>query len=797
MRYISDNMSDYLLWLLLDGVLTRIHILETLNDVHQARAEIINLLTEMISPFHSSFMKLPKRCKHMIAMEAFRLPFLEMQVGLDDEAIESFKECSLDSGMYTPYAPIPIRITHAVFAAVLLLKRAKKSIENVNEYHEETCNIDVDDAFSLLLSAYKFLSMKVDLSRSNILSIHDFSPSLSSLKLLLPPNDFDIDAITNMAVWSRVIGMLIVTIVDNFKNLSANFEDKNGGLDILEHCLTLDLHANSDYLWYIANKYKAKNKISYACDFLIQAHDAIVEERTSPFEKECKNIDLSLDYQDILKWLLPNKLLPSLHAWVPIVTLVDTLLNNANDAKKALDFAHKGLSLFSDRVGQEILKFIESNQIIAAPFLVLDGLNNQFDVSEILSMSGSIDKIVKDYSSNSIDDQDLLGLYELAYLIGSCHRAISEKRNLSYSDKFQHSCLALKSFMLLYSSSSLPISSKILSTSSISLNYAICLANVGECSKALEIIDNAIIKSDNDDTNIAALFHFKAILLCSENNISQLFPAQAACEQAVLKGNSLNAKLTLSLIELSIGNIKKALQIVDEAVDALIAPSRQILQWLHNEKTINTNRNVSRVQINHNQHDNSIDKITKKDMLIELLLTCSYIFRKSSLNSKAKTCLEEAWQLLYLTDNIENIVESNIKDARISTYHRRIDIIRKIPTLMGWKIFSGSGFGANIDNHIEADILTEAGNILMCENDSVNQAHASELFSFAISICPNHIPCLIALTNIELSNANNNTSGNDDEEVIINTTNNYSKAFSFAVKAINNSPMSSMNWYNN
>jgi hypothetical protein len=118
-------MSDYVLWLLLDGVLTRIHILETLNDIHQARAEIINLLTEMISPFHSSFMKLPKRCKHMITMEAFRLPFLEMQIGMYDEAIESFKECTQDSGMYTQYAPILIRITHAVFAAVLLLKRAK------------------------------------------------------------------------------------------------------------------------------------------------------------------------------------------------------------------------------------------------------------------------------------------------------------------------------------------------------------------------------------------------------------------------------------------------------------------------------------------------------------------------------------------------------------------------------------------------------------------------------------------------------------------------------------------------
>lgn len=63
----------------------------------------------------------------MIIMEAFRLPFIEMEIGntnisistlillmltligLYDKAIESFKECALESGLYAPYSPIPIR----------------------------------------------------------------------------------------------------------------------------------------------------------------------------------------------------------------------------------------------------------------------------------------------------------------------------------------------------------------------------------------------------------------------------------------------------------------------------------------------------------------------------------------------------------------------------------------------------------------------------------------------------------------------------------------------------------------
>ena len=791
-------MSDYVLWLLLDGVLTRIHILETLNDIHQARAEIINLLTEMISPFHSSFMKLPKRCKHMITMEAFRLPFLEMQIGMYDEAIESFKECTLDSGMYTQYAPILIRITHAVFSAVLLLKRAKKNIVNVNEYNEETSTagiVDIEDAFSLLSSAYKLLSMKVDLSHTNILSIHDFYPSLSSLKLLLPSNNFDIDAITNMAVWSRVIGMLIVTIMENFKTLSLN-EEKSSGLDILEHCLTLDLHANSDYLWYIANIYKSKKKINNACNFLSQAHDAIVQDRSSPFVQEYKDIDLSLEYQDILKWLLPNKLLPSLHAWVPIVALVDTLLNDANDPQKALDFAHKGLSLFSDRFGEEIIKFIESNQTPASKFLVLDGLGNQFNVSDILLMNSSIDLLIMNHSSNPVDDQDLIGLYELVFLLGLCHRTISENRDLQYADKFKYSCLALKTFMLLHNSSFPNIYSKILSRSKISLNYAICLINVGEAAKALEIVDYSLVKSNSDDETISVLLHLKAILLCSENNISELFNARSVCEHAILKGNSINAKLTLALIDLTMGDNKKALENVEVIVDTITVPSRHILQWLHNEKT-NTTRNGSRVPLINTQHDNSVDNITKKSVLIDLFLTCSYIFRKSGNISRAKVCLEEAWQLLYLVDNIESIVETSFtKDIRISTYHRRIDVLRKIPTMMGWKMFSGSGWGANIDKHIEADILTEAGNILLTERSDGDQTDAIEMFSLAINICPDHVPTLIALTNIEIS-TNSNLSNKDEEMKTSkekNMVDKYAKAFSLAVQATNTSPTTSMTW---
>ena len=779
----SDNMSDYGLWFLLDGVLTRIHILETLNNVHQVRAEIVNLLNEMISPFHSSFMKLPKRCKNMITMEAFRLPFLEMQIGLYDEAIESFKECTLESGLYSSYAPIPIRIAHAVFAAVLLLKRAKKSIEHVNDYIGNVSNTgisDVDDALSLLLSAYKLLSMKVDLSHNTMLPIQDFHPSLSSLKLLLPSNSFDVDTIANIAVWSRVIGILIVSIMDSFKDISINIDDKNGGLDILEHCLTLDLQPSSDYLWFIANKYKAKKKIKFACEFLTQAHATVIKEKGQTFLKEINKIDLTLDFQEILKWLLHDKLLPSLYPWVPIVFLADTLLNDANNAEKALDFAHIGLSLFSDRFGIEILKCVEteSDQTDNTMFRILDGIGNQFSVKEILLMSNfSIDQIMMDLSQlGPLDDNDRLGLYELVYLFGSCHRNISENRTLHYSDKFKHSCLALKSFMLLNNSSLLNIDSKILSRSKISLNFAVCLSNVGEVSRALEIVGTALVSTDDNDETSAVLLHLQAILLCSENNVSQLSNAHAACERAILKGNSLNAKLTLATIDIAMGDIKRALENVEVVVDDATNRSRQIFQWL---QTLNTTRTGP-----HTQNDLLVDNNPQKYMLIDIFLAASYIFRKSHQISRAKVCLEEAWQLLYLAEN-DIIFDST--SLRISTYHHRIDTIRKIPTLMGWKMLSGSGWGVVVDQYIEADILNEAGNILLLESSDVSQISASQLFLFALSICPDHVPTLLALSDMELNNFKNTINCNE--------FNNYTYPYSLAVTAINASPLSSKSWY--
>jgi len=76
--------------------------------------------------------------------------------------------------------------------------------------------------------------------------------------------------------------------------------------------------------------------------------------------------------------------------------------------------------------------------------------------------------------------------------------------------------------------------------------------------------------------------------------------------------------------------------------------------------------------------------------------------------------------------------------------HRRIDILRRVPTLAGWRLSEASGWGQPSIPDLEAAVLCEAA----AQADTT--AAATELLQLAVLLCPTHVPALVALADVEL-----------------------------------------------
>jgi hypothetical protein len=66
---------------------------------------------------------------------------------------------------------------------------------------------------------------------------------------------------------------------------------------------------------------------------------------------------------------------------------------------------------------------------------------------------------------------------------------------------------------------------------------------------------------------------------------------------------------------------------------------------------------------------------------------------------KAKTALEDGWRLLFSPHRealygVSDILLEGEKSVPISE-HKRIDLLRSIPTLTGWRLSEGSGWAIN------------------------------------------------------------------------------------------------------
>lgn len=133
----------------------------------------------------------------------------------------------------------------------------------------------------------------------------------------------------------------------------------------------------------------------------------------------------------------------------------------------------------------------------------------------------------------------------------------------------------------------------------------------------------------------------------------------------------------------------------------------------------------------------------------------------------AKQAVAIAWKTLYTVDarttqRLQNIATAD--DARkksgsghgksmeqLAKTHEEIDALRYLPTLLGWRLPEGYGWGCEHHRDLEAALLCTCARIIQQENNRIDDPRAVGLLHLALSHDPRHVETLNALANVSLA----------------------------------------------
>ena len=132
---------------------------------------------------------------------------------------------------------------------------------------------------------------------------------------------------------------------------------------------------------------------------------------------------------------------------------------------------------------------------------------------------------------------------------------------------------------------------------------------------------------------------------------------------------------------------------------------------------------------------------------VDFLLAAGRIFRSARDFQSAFYCLEDAWRILYTPSDCATM--SMLGEGALLEHHRR-EMLRSMPTLLGWKLPECAGWGAEVLPECEALVLVEAGLLVLARSPD-RAADADELYHMALAVCPSCCPALLAVAEMELT----------------------------------------------
>ncbi len=205
-----------------------------------------------------------------------------------------------------------------------------------------------------------------------------------------------------------------------------------------------------------------------------------------------------------------------------------------------------------------------------------------------------------------------------------------------------------------------------------------------------------------------------------------------------------NIRYTMMLLYFYSGDFHKTLIYAEE----LIIEIRDFINWQRNSKSL------------HQLHDyekifpffyGDIQNMITNAMACKVLLHISQICCKLNNLSLAKFACTEYFRILYSIDGdvVDHLVELASRTEAISD-HEIINAMKFVPTMLGWKLYTGYGFSDDHDMSLEVDGICQCAYILQIESGCLEDSKRKvlSLLNLAISICPTNVRALTAMAAI-------------------------------------------------
>ena len=778
-HYLEKQLSDYNFWMILDAINTRSIIREISGDLQQARSDIQQLIHVVVKQYPHSLINLPAPIRNSLLFACCRLPVLERNMSLPSASLNSFRFCVSGDSIIAPHLMDSVKIALCMTAANMMVKVAFPVIKNkhfidmnvkvchINEQKEkgisdgnqETVEDMVGHAYMLLAHAKNMLDVVLSADESVaeaklVNSSVDFITQqpcslICDIKSRLgleykrycksdPENLLEASPAGPFA--SEHVSILLASTSKYLTGKKSNIVNP---LDVLTWAMSVSVKPPYDLLWNVAQEYLSPNvnKINESVSLMLQCSDSmsVSKEQSRAIYDRCEMSSLLGLGVQIHKY-------PAL----PAMKCALTCLYGLGHPRKAIEVAIDGLLHNVGKGGKrfvslllEKLRSCENNSNKFAPVADTSSLSwslisswggtaiSIFQLMLIIaksfaalgrcSQSGHIDCQV--WSKKSCQVFHFLESTEIRDMFDDLQ--VSDKDDWSFEDSFYEKC-------------------RYEAHATFVLDFCTLLSEIGLISTSKNRLQLFLDETQrrgvpNDISNhLHLLVLLKASLDHSDSSLECISICDKVTQLCATKSSIhvANAQLTLARLHWKRTKYEDSIAVLHNIIRLVKSNPPVTDHFFMPESSLRFPFQL---------------ELLKTGILVE----CSELFRQHNDLDLAQQCIEDAWLVLYSPDLIQTIRKSaddksSFSDEDMQPMNfieaKRIDACRGIPTLIGWRLPSGMGWGM-------ADSI-EKGHIGKCLDDD------EEMDSIRITYTSFEADLLAQCAQIAISRLNHN----QDEE---------------------------------
>lgn len=803
-KFEAQLVTQYRLWMHVDALAARCLLNELLGDHAKARNDCA-FLARSIASVRSS---MPPCCAATGVNAGSRLVSLENASEMMQAALGSFERIASDSAAAPSALPAAVLAGHQVQSALLLLIRARRSAPRGLGDLGTAGAADVTKALTLLTNVREHLATAED--ERALLDMHLITPHPRSLTLLLPATPSDPRNVAALTSGRTVCLLLAAITASREPPESASLRVAQ----VLEWGANRETSPTADVAWYLAKALldARTGRLDDAISLLSQSHAMALDEardglakRTTQSWQDVEAGKRAADTASLLAWM---RFYPQVSAqpWLPSTLLVDLLLQK--DVRKALKECRQAMVDLFDPSSQ-LLTALGSCAAMQTPHP--DAWFNPdapgYDVRARCGMDAA--SSLQDGGAGRLHAEGRPGLAGALYRLGLCHAAMGRKAGLVDAEKRVHLKVALGCFGLLPWAAVQGEGSRV-EEEEVVLQRAVLLAELGDSTAAVALVRSALgaegaattpasfpplppPQSQSPPPPTSSLLHLLSLLLSSSTGVEDptaLSASAVFCQRAL----SLTAPATLPH-----ANVKTTLAVLDWAAgdaDSALSAATQVLHFFRTterqrrEADEDARRRAGEAELARRQsegqsegegesktsvlvdscgclwlgapptpkaHNDYLVKaygvgqtritLPYKRRAADILLQASRLLRSARDYQCSFDCLAEAWALLFMPSDCAS---ADMLDDPSILEHRRRELLRTMPTLLGWRLPECAGWGAQTLPESEAAVLLEAGLLVLARSPEAT-ADAEELFRMALAIDPSCGPALLAVAELELA----------------------------------------------